>query len=168
MHGTYESVEGRPAVRFERRLAHPIDAVWRAVTEPAELAHWFPGEVTVDLRPGGRMTFSDEGFTSLDGEVTELDPPRLFAFSWGDDHLRFELEPADGGAGCVLRFTHVLDASDRAARDAAGWHVCLDLLELRLAGTPTTPPTAVATEEWRRHYDEYRWRGLPTGAPVPE
>jgi uncharacterized protein YndB with AHSA1/START domain len=168
MHGTYEPVDGRPALRFERRLAHPIDVVWRAVTEPAELAHWFPGAVGVDLRLGGRMTFADEGFTSQEGEVTELDPPRVFAFSWGDDDLRFELEPTDGGAGCVLRFTHVIDASDRAARDAAGWHVCLDLLERHLAGAPTTGPGPEATEEWRRRYDEYRSRGLPAGAPVPQ
>jgi uncharacterized protein YndB with AHSA1/START domain len=166
MHGTYESIDGRPAVRFERRLAHPIDAVWRAVTDPAELAHWFPGEVAVDLRLGGRMTFSEEGFTS-EGEVTELDPPRLFAFSWGDDRLRFELESTDRGAGCLLRFTHVLDASDRAARDAAGWHVCLDRLEGRLGGADTEAPGSSVTEEWRRHYDEYRGRGMPAGATIP-
>ncbi|MEA2229670.1 MAG: hypothetical protein QOF04_3300, partial [Solirubrobacteraceae bacterium] len=61
-HGTYETVDGRPAVRFERRLAHPVDAVWRAVTEPDQLAHWFPSAVSLELRPGGRMAF-----TSPDG-----------------------------------------------------------------------------------------------------
>ena len=41
MRGTYETVDNRPALRFERRLAHPIDKVWRAVTEPDELGRWF-------------------------------------------------------------------------------------------------------------------------------
>ena len=50
MHGTYETIEGRPAVRFERRLAHPVDAVWRAVTERDQLAHWFPTEPPADGR----------------------------------------------------------------------------------------------------------------------
>jgi uncharacterized protein YndB with AHSA1/START domain len=42
MHGTYEIVDDRSALTFERRLSHSVERVWRAVTEPAELAHWFP------------------------------------------------------------------------------------------------------------------------------
>src|SRR3954453_11679881 len=125
MHGTYDTVEGRPAVRFERRLAHPVERVWRAVTEPGELAHWFPAGVTVDLRVGGRIAFA----FGDDGEVTELDPPRRFGFTWGEQALRFELEPAEDGSACVLRLTSVLADRDAAARDAAGWHDCLDRLE---------------------------------------
>lgn len=58
MQGTFETIDGRPALRFERDLAHPVDAVWRAVTDPVELAHWFPTHVTVDLRIGGAMSLS--------------------------------------------------------------------------------------------------------------
>jgi uncharacterized protein YndB with AHSA1/START domain len=168
-HGTYETVDGRPAVRFERRLAHPVDRVWRAVTDPDELAHWFPSRVDVDLRPGGAMhfTFEQEGVPDADGRVVELDPPRRFAFTWGDELLRIELEAADGDEGCLLRFTHVLSRDDQAARDAAGWHVCLDRLRRRLAGDDTTAPTSEPTAEWRAHYEVYERRGLPTGAPVP-
>ena len=169
MYGTYETVDGRPALRFERRLAHPVDAVWRAITEPSELAHWFPAEVTVDPRPGGRITFAftDQPLPPSEGEVTAFDPPRRFAFSWGDDHLSFDLEPAPGGEGCVLRFTHVFSERDRAARDAAGWHLCLDGLERRLAGAPTAAPGTGPTDEWREHYEKYAQRGMPTGAPIP-
>jgi uncharacterized protein YndB with AHSA1/START domain len=42
MDGTLETIDGRPALRFERRLAHSVERVWRAVSEPAELARWFP------------------------------------------------------------------------------------------------------------------------------
>ena len=45
MSGTQQTVEGRPALRFERRLDHSVERVWRAVTEPAELARWFVSEV---------------------------------------------------------------------------------------------------------------------------
>ena len=120
LHGTYQTVDGRPALRFERRLAHPIEAVWRAVTEPDELARWFPSRVTVDPRVGGAMSFDFGDGMTLAGEVTELDPPHRFAFSWGDDHVSLELEPEDGGAACVLRFTHVMDERDAAGRNAAG------------------------------------------------
>ena len=51
MHGTYEIVDDRSALTFERRLAHSVERVWRAVTEPAELAHWFPSAMSGDLRP---------------------------------------------------------------------------------------------------------------------
>jgi uncharacterized protein YndB with AHSA1/START domain len=170
MYGTFETVDGRPALRFERRLAHPVDAVWRAVTEPSELSHWFPAAVSGELRVGAtlRFTHQDAAAPPSEGRVTELEPPRRFAFSWGDDLLRFELEPVDGGAACLLRFTHVIDARDRAARDAAGWHVCLDRLASRLRGRPAQAPGGEPTAEWRARYEQYRERGLPTGAPVPE
>jgi len=169
MHGSYETVDGRPALRFERRLAHSVDAVWRAVTEPSELAHWFPASVAVDLRVGGTITFAfgDPGGDSNAGEVTELDPPRRFAFTWEDDLLRFELEPEDDGRACRLRFTHVLDERDAAARNAAGWHICLDNLERRLGGEPAAAPSDGPTEEWRARYDEYVAREFPSGAAIP-
>jgi uncharacterized protein YndB with AHSA1/START domain len=169
MHGTYEEVEGRPALRFERRFHHPAEKVWRAITEPDELAHWFPAKVDVDLRVGGRMTFTfpDEDEGQMQGEVTELDPPRVFEFSWGGDVLRFELEPDEEGTGCRLTFTSFLDERDTAARTAAGWHVCLDRLRQRLAGEPAEAPGSEPTDEWRAHYDEYLSRDVPSGAPVP-
>ena len=170
MHATFSGAE-RPTLRFERRLAHPVQAVWRAITDPSELAHWFPSRVEVDLRVGGAMEFTFEHMpldapTAMRGRVTELDPPRLFAFYWGEDHLRFELEPADGGRACRLSFTVALDAREKAARDAAGWHRCLDALADALAGSPAERPHE--TDAWRGYYAEYAGRGFPTGAPVPE
>ena len=167
-HGSFETVDGRPAVVFERSLAHPVEAVWRAVTETGELAHWFPSSVEVDLRAGGRMRFvhADGGAPPAAGEVLELEPPRRFAFSWGEERLRFELEPA-GEEGTRLRLTHFLSTRAQAARDAAGWHVCLDRLGDHLGGADAHAPTSEPTGEWRAHYDEYRRRGLPEGAPVP-
>jgi uncharacterized protein YndB with AHSA1/START domain len=165
MHGTYETIDNRPALRFERRLAHPIDAVWRTVTEPDELRHWFPATVTVDLRPGGAMTFDFGEGTTLDGEVLELDPPRRFVFTWGAEELRFALEPEDDGAACRLQFVHILDEENTAARNAAGWHVCLDGLAAYLDGG--SAPTGGPTPEWQALYEEYQRRGLPAGAPIP-
>ena len=168
MDDTYLDIDGRPALRFERRLAHPVEKVWRAVTDPAELKHWFPAEVTVDLRVGGamRFVFTDDVMPPSDGEVTELDPPRRFAFTWMEDTLSFDLEPADDG--CVLTFTHVFDERDRAARDAAGWHYCLTQLERRLAGEPAQAPTGEQTQEHRDLYEQYVERGFPAGAPIPD
>ena len=167
VYGTYETIDGKPSVRFERRYPHPIERVWRAVTEPDELVHWFPSAVELDLREGGEMsfTFSDGEMEPMEGRVTEVDPPRRFSFLWGDEHLRLELEP--DGEGCRLRFTHVLSTPEQAARDSAGWHVCLDRLETWLSGGEAEAAGSCATAEWSELYEEYQRRGAPAGAPVP-
>jgi uncharacterized protein YndB with AHSA1/START domain len=166
MYGNYATIEDTPTLTFQRRLSHPVDRVWRAITEPDELQHWFPSKVVADeLRAGAEMTFEFEDMpldapSSMGGSVTDVEAPRLFAFYWGEDHLRFELEPADDPEAGTLSLTVQLGARDKAARDAAGWHVCLDRLESRLGEDG-------ARGEWRDYYDEYQRRGVPAGAPVP-
>ena len=73
------------------------------------------------------------------GEVLVVQPPEgsraaALEFSWGTDRLRFELAPE--GDGCVLTLLDILDEVGKAARDSAGWHVCLDKLRTHLDGTP--------------------------------
>lgn len=172
MYGSYAAIQNHPTLTFERQLSHPVDRVWRAITETDELEHWFPSKVMVDeLLPDAEMTFEFEDMpldapSSMGGRVTDVDPPRLFAFYWGDDHLRLELRPTDDGTGCALSLTVQLDARDRAARDAAGWHVCLDRLEELLAGGRGPAATGVG-RRWRELYEEYQRRGAPAGAEVP-
>ena len=167
MNGTYLEIDGRPALRFERSLSHPAEKVWRAITDPAEIRHWFPAAVDYEQRVGGAMSFrfDDPDAPPTEGEVTELDPPRLFAFDWGGEQLRFELEPA--GDGCRLLFTHFLSERIQAARDAAGWEMCLAELDRLLAGETAEAPGIGATPEWRELYDKYVAAGLPSGAEVP-
>ena len=68
----------------------------------------------------------------MHGEMITYQPHSVLELKWGEDVLRFELEPDEGG--CVLRLLDTFDELGRAARDAAGWHVCLDVLERHLAG----------------------------------
>lgn len=143
------TVDGRPALRMERRLAHPVEEVWRAVTEPERLSRWYPfAVVALDLRVGGAMRFDDGEGTVLDGVVVELDPPRRFAFSEhapeemhreGDDLVRIDLEP--DGDGCLLVFTHVFDDRPGAASYAVGWNLCLRMLGAVLDGEEPDWPT---------------------------
>jgi uncharacterized protein YndB with AHSA1/START domain len=154
MYGTYETIDGKPAVRFERVYPHPVERVWRSVTVPEEMAVWFPSTVEVDLREGGdmRFTFDEHQVEPMDGKVVELDPPKVFAFLWGEDLLRLELAPE--GEGTRLTLTQLLRSADEAARNAAGWHVCLD----KLGGEDS---------DWDPYYQEYQRRGLPVGAEIP-
>lgn len=136
MEGTLQMVGARAVLRFERRLAHPPEKVWRAITEPAELAKWFPAAVEGQREVGAALRFVHPGGEgpTLEGEVTEFDPPRVFAYTWGESLLRFELRPDPDG--CILLFTQTFDERPSAASYAVGWETCLDALALSLDGTP--------------------------------
>jgi uncharacterized protein YndB with AHSA1/START domain len=127
MNGTLETVGDRPALRFERRLNHSIERVWRAVSDPAELARWFVAPV--EWGPETGEAFEAAGQT---GEITELEPPRLIAWTWGGERFRFELSPE--GGGCLLVFTHVFDDRALGAQHAAGWETYFKRLDAHLAG----------------------------------
>ena len=42
---------------FTRRLAHPREKVWRAVSEPEHLAAWYPQEIVGERRAGAPLRF---------------------------------------------------------------------------------------------------------------
>lgn len=164
--GTYLEHDGRPAVRFVRRYPHPVERVWTAVTDPAELAHWFPSSVTVQPRAGGTISFADDPHLEPSrGTVLAFDPPRRFAFTWGGDELHLSLEP-DGG-GCVFTLLNVLEARDTAARNGAGWTVCLAELDRHLTDGTADGPHSDGALDWRPVYQAHVTAGVPHGAAIP-
>jgi uncharacterized protein YndB with AHSA1/START domain len=166
--GIYVEIDGRPAVQFVRSYPHPIGQVWSAVSTAEGLAHWFPSAVTIELRPGGPVTFrGDAAAGDGSGTVLACDPPRRLAFTWGEDELRFDLEPI-GDDGCRLTLVNLLERRDAAARNAAGWSVCLAELDRHLVGGHGGDPHGEQALPWRPLYDRYVADGMPCGAPVPE
>ena len=158
MNATLETANDRPVLRFERRLAHAPEKVWKAITDPAELTHWFPQDVEGTFAPGARLRFVFRGappvldgkvIEDFKGEVLEIDPPRLIAYTWGEDILRWTLTP--DGDGCLLVFTDSLADRGKAARDGTGWHVCLDGLQARLDDR-----AAPDGDRWTELYERYR------------
>ncbi|MFF9817369.1 SRPBCC family protein [Streptomyces sp. NPDC014006] len=166
--GTYLTLDdGRPAVRFSRTYDHPVDRVWRFATDPDELARWFPARAAFDLRPGGTVTFrGDPNMPESTGRVIAVDPPRHLSFSWGDDELHFDLEELTGGR-TLFSLTDVLAAPDTAARNGAGWEVCLAALDAAARGERLQGPHAGPTADWKALYAAYIDAGVPSGAPVP-
>jgi uncharacterized protein YndB with AHSA1/START domain len=137
--GTLERHGDRQLIRFERRLHHPVERVWRALTEPDEIAAWL-ALAELELTEGGRVVLTwqntdPEGNTAVArGTVSALEPPRVLELDT-DIHgrLRWELEP--DGDGTVLTFT--ADAQlpeDWELEVLAGWHIHLDHLEHVLDG----------------------------------
>ncbi|HEY3686923.1 MAG TPA: SRPBCC family protein [Streptosporangiaceae bacterium] len=134
--------DGRDVLRFQRFLPHPPQKVWRAVTEPGHLAEWFPAKMNMRLAVGEQITFGAFGGTDGgDGVITEVEEPRVFAFTWNGEALRIELTPA--GDGCELVFTHAFDNGNRtrAGSFAAGWNACLDAMASVVDGTPVQQMT---------------------------
>jgi uncharacterized protein YndB with AHSA1/START domain len=138
--GTVEPVgDGRYAIAFERRLAHPPPRVWRALTTPDELIAWW-GEADVDLRAGGRFAIrwhntDDQGNSVvMHATIAELEPERVLVLD-GDVHgeLRWELRP--DGDGTLLSFRSTLELDpDFLTKVPAGWHYHLDALAGHLEG----------------------------------
>ena len=132
----------RPAIRLERHLDDPPAVVWRALTEREQLRSWFPCDVIVEggrWEVGAPITFpfpEDVIDLTMEGEVLEVDEPHVLAYTWGDELLRFELAPEADGTRLVL--VDELEPG-AAARNAAGWEVCLDRLERVEPGDPWGP-----------------------------
>ena len=60
----------RRTLEFVRVYPHPIERVWRAITDPAELARWFIPTTKWELQEGGAYRFHDDG---MSGAITAID-----------------------------------------------------------------------------------------------
>jgi uncharacterized protein YndB with AHSA1/START domain len=151
--------DGRWQLRFTRRLPHPPEKVWRALTEPEHLAHWFPTTIEGERAAGAplRFSFRDGEASAFDGEMITFEPPSALEFRWGDDVVRLELRAE--GDGTELTLLDTLDDRGKGARDAAGWHVCLDKLAAHLRGEE-------GDTEWRAVHAEYVERLGPEAATI--
>lgn len=153
--------DGRFELRFERPIDHPVDTVWSAITEPAGLSAWFPFDVEGPRETGAtlRFVFRDDEGPAFSGRMVEFTPTSAMELEWeGPETLRLELAAA--GSGCVLTLINRFDEIGKAARDAAGWHECLDALEASLAGEPA--PEGV----WRAVHAKYVERFGPEAATI--
>jgi uncharacterized protein YndB with AHSA1/START domain len=62
MYGTLERLNDTHwQLRFTRTLSHPVEKVWRAITEPEHLAHWFPTTIDGERSAGAPLRFAFPG-----------------------------------------------------------------------------------------------------------
>jgi uncharacterized protein YndB with AHSA1/START domain len=164
MHGTLEQrADGRWQLQFTRALSHSPEKVWRAITEPEHLEHWFPTTIEGERAAGAQLRFAhrDGLMEPFDGEMITYEPQSTIEFRWGTDIIRIELRPE--GQGTALTLLDTLDERGKAARDAAGWHVCLDALADHLRGAPDARESRDA---WRAVHPDYVERMGPEGATI--
>ncbi len=124
------------AVRLERVIAHPPEAVWEALTSSAALERWL---TTAGLEPraGGEAWF-DFGDGPARSVVTVWDPPRSLAYGWpfpddGEGRIAWALEPSPGGSTRLV-LEHTGLPPDWAAGYGSGWHAYVERLAAELAG----------------------------------
>ncbi len=165
--------DGRSVLRFERRFSHPRERVWRALTEHGELEAWHPTPFELEPRAGGEITYlPSAGVPEMGvGQVLACEEPALLEHTWGEDELRWTLEESDGG--CLLTLEHTFADRFKAARDGAGWHICLIALAAVVDGEQV-PERGSARElpgGWRTLNEEYLTRfGISPeeATPIPQ
>ena len=119
-----------------RELRHPPAAVWRALTDPQELRQWAPFDADRSLAAEGPVKLSTVGTPKpivSETRVTRAEAPVLLEYQWGDNAMRWQLEPL--GKGTRLTLWHSIDRP-YISMGAAGWHICLDVLGRLLDGAP--------------------------------
>jgi uncharacterized protein YndB with AHSA1/START domain len=171
-HAILLSREGRSVLRFQRLLGHSPERVWKALTERADLEVWHPTPFLFEPAAGGAVTFlpAPEAPEMPEGRVLACEEPTLLAYTWGEDELRWTLVPRD--EGCLLTLEHTFDDRFKAARDGAGWHVCLIALKACVDGVevPDRRNGERLPGGWRELNGEYQERfGISTeeATPIP-
>jgi hypothetical protein len=114
-----------------RELRHSPEKVWQALTDPAHLREWAPFEADGSLgRVGTTVNLTWVGAsTPQETTVTRADAPKVLEYN----DIRWGLEAFGGGTRLTL--WHNIDRRF-ISMGAAGWHICFDVLDRLLSGTP--------------------------------
>src|SRR5439155_16188819 len=141
-----------------RDLSHPPAKVWTALTDPEHLREWAPFDSDRSLGAVGTAKLTTVGAPAphvTETTVTRADAPKTLEYNWGGFDMRWELEGFGGGTRLTL-WTNI----DRRfiSMGAAGWHVCFDVLDHLLSGTPIgriVDPEAMEFGGWQPLMPEY-------------
>lgn len=136
----------RAPLHIERRLAAPVNRVWRALASAEGLRRWWWSQwpdvtIEADVRPGGdyRIQAPAAGIT-LEGTYLEVVSPSRLSFTWTwrdadgvseDEAVDLRLAGERGG-GTVLTVRHTGPWADDVPAEnyRQGWGDTLDALEL--------------------------------------
>jgi uncharacterized protein YndB with AHSA1/START domain len=151
-----------------RELRHPPTKVWQALTDPAELREWAPFDADRNLGAIGPVKLSTVAAPTpqvSETTVTRAEAPKVLEYSWGENDMRWELEPI--ASGTRLTLWHNIGRK-YVAMGAAGWHICFDVLDHFLDGHPLGRIVGgeAVKFEWKRLNAEYSKRfGIEARSP---
>lgn len=135
-------------IRMERDFAVAPERLFAAVTQQADLLHWWgPEGLHVpehalnfsELGPWFSVMQNDEGQRfKVSGQVTSYQPPRSVGFTWAwhdeadqrgpESHVTFLVTGAEGGARLTLDHRDLSD-EENATNHNHGWASSLNKLQ---------------------------------------
>ena len=83
-----------------------------------------------------------------------------------DDELHLTL--SEHARGCRLELVNILSTPGAGARNAAGWEMCLDLLDQVVAGSPHGSASDAGMEEFLPVLEKYKALGVPDDGWLPD
>ena len=123
-------IDERYVITRRIRLPAHVDRVWRAISEPDEIARWFPAEAAElsSLEPGGTGILTWTGHGSFPIVIEAVEAPTYLAWTWGHETaeqpttlVEWRLEPTDTG-GTLLTVTESgIRAPEQFADNSEGW-----------------------------------------------
>lgn len=142
-----------------RELRHSPEKVWEALTDPAQLREWAPFDAEGSLgTAGAKVKLTTVGAPAVhvtETTVKRAEAPKVLEYNWGGNDIRWELE--ESGRGTRLTLWHNIDRR-YIAMGAAGWHICFDVMDHLLLGTPLgrmVAGDAMRFGGWQRLHAEY-------------
>jgi uncharacterized protein YndB with AHSA1/START domain len=142
-----------------REMRHSPEKVWQALTDPTQLREWAPFDADVNMgTAGANVKLTTVGAPApriTETKVTRADAPRALEYNWGGFDMRWELEATAGGTRLTL-WTNI--GHRFISMGAAGWHICFDVLDHLLSGTPLgrmVGPDAMKFGGWQKLNTEY-------------
>ena len=121
----------------QKTFSHPIDKVWKAISEGEEISKWF---IQADFKPvvGYEYTFTakeEHGGTVIKGEVLEASP-YVLKYSWRvgdaevDTTVCWKLEATKEGTQLNLEHAGISNYPGEAATEMLGhfdkgWDACM-------------------------------------------
>ena len=131
----------RIVLRYERFLPHPVEDVWRAITDPEEINAWWGTKPEIDLRVGGEYVSNHATGDRVVDQIVRLEPPHLLVHTFWqhlnpDALVTYELTAIANGT--LLALTHEMTENDlRNAAEKMNWDGDIyDLMSRTAAGWP--------------------------------
>lgn len=142
-----------------RELHHPPEKVWQAITDPKHLREWAPFDADKSLATVGAnvklTTVNAPQRHVTETKIMRADAPHFLEYMWGANPMRWELEPI--ACGTRLTLSTAIN-KNFISMGAAGWHICLDVMNRHLAGDPIGRLVGTDTMKfgaWQRLNNEY-------------
>jgi uncharacterized protein YndB with AHSA1/START domain len=141
----------KPVFVYTTYIETSADKLWHALTDGGFTErYWFGHRITSDWTVGAPYRFTNQGKTTVEGEVLVSDPPKRLAYSWnnrkeeakgeGTSRVTFDLEPR--GKVIKLTVTHdELGEDGKTFRDiSGGWPLVIASLKSMLETGHALPP----------------------------